>query len=110
LKLLLDQNLSYRLLARLEPVFPGTTQIHRLGMEHADDMDIWRFAREQGFVIVTKDSDFFEKTVVLGFPPKVIWLKCGNVPIRRVEEILIQGQEAIRSFVEDETAACLELY
>jgi predicted nuclease of predicted toxin-antitoxin system len=56
-KLLLDQNLSYRLLAKLEDVFPGSSQIHRLGMEHADDSSIWKAAQEHGFAIVTKDSD-----------------------------------------------------
>ena len=57
MKLLLDQNLSYRLLARLEPLFPGSTQVYRVGLEGADDLAIWEFARTQGFAIVTKDSD-----------------------------------------------------
>jgi len=110
LKLLLDQNLSYRLLARLEDVFPGSTQIHRLGMEHADDTTIWRVAQEKGFTIVTKDSDFYERSLVLGFPPQVIWLKCGNVSSRQVEEILIRSREAIQIFLQEARAACLEIY
>ena len=110
MKLLLDQNLSYRLLAGLEPYFPGSSQIHRLGMEHADDTAIWNFAREHGFAIVSKDSDFYERSLVLGFPPKIVWLKCGNVSMRRTGEILFESREAIASFLRDTTAACLEIY
>jgi len=110
LKLLLDQNLSYRLLARLEPLFPGSSQIHRVGMEHADDTVIWRFARENGFSIVTKDSDFYERSMVHGFPPQVIWLKCGNVSSPHVEEILVRSLDAISSFLQEKKAACLEIY
>jgi predicted nuclease of predicted toxin-antitoxin system len=110
LKLLLDQNLSYRLLARLEEVFPGSSQIHRLGMEHADDIAIWHFARENGFTIVTKDSDFYERSLVHGFPPQVIWLKCGNLSTRQLEEILLRSAGAISSFIREGRAACLEIY
>ena len=49
-------------------------------MDQADDLAIWNYAKEQGFVIVTKDSDFHELSLVFGNPPKVIWLKCGNKP------------------------------
>jgi predicted nuclease of predicted toxin-antitoxin system len=110
LKLLLDQNLSFRLLARLGDAFPGSSQIHRLGMEHADDLAIWRFARENGFTIVTKDSDFYERSLVHGFPPQVIWLKCGNTSTRQLEEILLRSTEAMSFFIREGKAACLEIY
>ena len=110
MKLLLDQNLSYRLLARLEPVFPGSTQVHRLGMEQADDEAIWRFATAQGYVIVTKDSDFHEKGLLRGFPPQVIWLKCGNVDSRRVARLLNESEAVIKAFLAQQESACLEIY
>jgi predicted nuclease of predicted toxin-antitoxin system len=110
LKLLLDQNLSYRLLAGLEAAFPGSSQIHRLRMEHADDGVIWQFARENDFAIVTKDSDFYERSLVHGFPPQVVWLKCGNLSTRQLEAILQRSTETIASFLEERKAACLEIY
>lgn len=79
-------------------------------MEHADDAEIWQFAQDHDFAIVTKDSDFSDRSLVQGFPPQVIWLKCGNVSTRQVEEILLRSQEAIRAFLEDGRAACLEIY
>ncbi|MFL6235355.1 MAG: DUF5615 family PIN-like protein, partial [Thermoanaerobaculia bacterium] len=79
-------------------------------MEHADDATIWRFAQENGFSIVTKDSDFYERSLVRGFPPQVIWLKCGNVSTRQLEAILLRSADAISSFLQDGKAACLEIY
>ena len=79
-------------------------------MEHADDAVIWSFARENGFTIVTKDSDFYERSLVQGFPPQIIWLKCGNVSTRRVQEILLGSIEAISTFLREGKAACLEIY
>jgi len=79
-------------------------------MEHADDSMIWTFARENGFTIVTKDSDFYERSLVQGFPPQIIWLKCGNVSTQRVQEILLRSFEAISIFIREGKAACLEIY
>ena len=78
MKLLLDQNLSFRLLEALEPIYPGSTQVKFVNLDQRDDLTVWRFAKDNDFTIVTKDSDFHEFSVVFGSPPKVIWLKCGN--------------------------------
>jgi predicted nuclease of predicted toxin-antitoxin system len=110
LKLLLDQNLSFSLLARLEPLFPGSTQVSRVGLKGADDTAVWEFARAGGYAIVTKDSDFFERSLVSGFPPQVIWLKCGNRTSQQIEEILVRSQVMIRTFLLEKRAACLEIY
>lgn len=110
MKLLLDQNLSYRLLARLDSIFPGSTQVHRLGLEHADDAFLWQLAKRDGFTIVTKDSDFPEMSLLRGIPPQVIWLKCGNAPTELVMRLLVASEADIRDFVSEGTAACLEIY
>jgi len=78
LKLLLDQNLSYKLVAKLERAFLGTTQARLLGMAQATDTAIWQYAADNSFTIVTKDSDFYERSLIYGFPPKVIWLQCAT--------------------------------
>ena len=111
MKLLLDQNLSYRLLARVEIVFPGSSQIHRLGMEHADDAVIWSFAQENGFTIVRPRIPISMRGVwSRAFPPQaILWLKCGNVSTQRVQEILLRSMEAISTFIREGQAACLEI-
>ena len=79
MKLLLDQNLSRRLLPDLVLSFPGSTQAQHAGLERVGDADIWAYAKQHGFTIVTKDADFAELALLRGYPPKVIWLNCGNV-------------------------------
>lgn len=78
MKLLLDENLSRRAIPFLQNAFPGSTQVAILGMENADDWKIWNYAKNNDFVIVTKDSDFFDMASVYGQPPQIIWLKIGN--------------------------------
>lgn len=88
MKLLLDQNLSFRLVEPLQDAYPDTTQVRLVGLEHADDQAVWEYARQHDFVIVTKDSDFHELSLLAGPPPKVIWLRVGNVPTNAVLELL----------------------
>ncbi|MES9906783.1 MAG: DUF5615 family PIN-like protein [Sedimenticola sp.] len=110
MKLLLDQNLSFRLLEKLEPVYPGSTQVKFVDLDQADDLTVWQFAKDNGFVVVTKDSDFHEFSLVYGNPPKIIWLKCGNKPKWYVLGLLLNNQDKIEAFFEDEESSCLEIY
>ncbi len=110
MKLLLDQNLSYKLVAKLERSFIGTTQARLLGMAQATDTAIWQYAADNGFTIVTKDSDFYERSLIYGFPPKVIWLQCGNTSTEFVANLLLVHEAVIKTFIQDADSACLELY
>ena len=93
LKLLLDQNLSFRLLDKLEAAYPSSTQVKFVGLDQADDLTVWQFAKDNGFTIVTKDSDFHEFSLIYGSPPKVIWMKCGNELRRYVLDLLLNNRE-----------------
>ena len=95
MKLLLDQNLSYKLVAKLGSGFPDSTQARLLGMAQASDTAIWQYAADNGFTIVTKDSDFYERSLIHGFPPKIIWLQCGNTSTEFVAGLLVAHQVAI---------------
>ena len=107
---MLDQNISYRLLEKLGAIFPGSTQVRLVGMAEADDAQLWQYAKVQGFTIVTKDSDFHERSLMLGFPPKVIWLQCGNTSSGHVLDLLLSNKDTIKGFLKDVKNACLELY
>lgn len=78
MKLLFDQNISFRILNSLPEKYKGSTTIKHEGLMNALDIDIWRFAKENGFIIVTQDSDFNDLNSLYGFPPKVIWIRTGN--------------------------------
>ena len=88
MKLLFDANLSPRLAALLHDVFPGSIHVLEVGNLAADDLSIWNHARDHGFTIVSKDSDFHRMSFVLGAPPQVIWLRIGNCATAVVERVL----------------------
>jgi len=110
LKLLLDQNLSFRLLEKLEDAYPDSTQVKLVDLDRSDDFTIWNYAKNHDFVIVTKDSDFHEFSLMYSSPPKIIWLKCGNKPKWYVLGLLLNNQDKINAFFEDEDSSCLEIY
>jgi|SRR6185437_2022014 predicted nuclease of predicted toxin-antitoxin system len=109
MKLLFDQNLSFRLCGLLSDLFPDCEHVRRLGFERADDLTLWRYARDKGYAFVTLDADFAELAALFGAPPKVIWLRRGNQSTAATERLLRRHREAIERFA-SEPAACLELY
>jgi predicted nuclease of predicted toxin-antitoxin system len=110
MKLLFDQNLSFKLCRQLADIFPGSNQVRLLGMAEAADRDIWEHAKINGFVLVSQDADFADMATLYGPPPKVIWLRCGNQTTDTIEKRLRDHEEEIIAFERDDTAACWEIY
>jgi predicted nuclease of predicted toxin-antitoxin system len=110
LKLLFDQNLSRKLVNRLSDIFPESSHVQFQGLSEADDSEIWEFAKNNGFCMVTQDVDFADRSRLHGSPPKVIWLRCGNAPTTEVERIIRAGVEAIQALIDSDEIDCLELY
>lgn len=109
MKLLFDQNLSFRLCQGLADLFPSSSQVRLLGLAEADDRTVWQHAKANGFVLVTQDSDFAEIAALYGHPPKVIWLRCGNQPTKVIENRLRNHAQDMAAFEQDPTATCLEI-
>jgi predicted nuclease of predicted toxin-antitoxin system len=108
-KLLLDENLSPRLAEALADIYPGSSHVHQCGLGSSDDATIWDYAKTNGFIIVSKDSDFEERSVVLGCPPKVIWLRTSNCASADVENLLRTTFSMVSRFVNDDKETCLVL-
>lgn len=109
MKLLFDQNLSHHLLTRLADVFPGAEHVRQVGLARATDDEVWRFAASNGFTIVSKDSDFHQRSLTLGPPPKVVWLRIGNGSTAEIEELLRRRRAVVQGFVEDREGAFLAM-
>jgi predicted nuclease of predicted toxin-antitoxin system len=109
MKLLLDENLSRRIVPFLQIDFPGTSQVALEGMEQAGDAAIWDYAKSNGFVIVSKDSDFQEMSVLRGAPPKVIWLRLGNASKASVISLLVSNKHLVVRALGDASINCIEL-
>ncbi|MBI5472333.1 MAG: DUF5615 family PIN-like protein [Ignavibacteriae bacterium] len=109
MKLLFDQNLSHKLPRRLSDLFPGSTHVRDSDLKDADDPVIWDFAKRSEFTIVSKDLDMHQRSLVFGFPPKLIWVRLGNCSTTDVERLLRRHAEAIERFHTDPEASFLTL-
>ena len=110
MKLLLDQNISHRLVTPLQKDFPDTSQVALLGLGEASDYDIWNLARSQGYSIVTHDADFEAISILEEGPPLIIWLRCGNQPRQAILDRLRRHKDAIRNAGNNPDIWCLEIY
>ena len=110
MKLLFDQNLSFHLCKYFEDSFPDSSQIRLLGMDRVRDAEIWEYARQNGYTIVTQDADFFDLSLLRGTPPKLIWLRCGNQPTVVIKKIIQKNVEMIIIFNDNPSQDCIELY
>jgi predicted nuclease of predicted toxin-antitoxin system len=107
-KLLFDQNLSPSLVESLADIYPQSVHVQSVGLDRADDTAVWDFARSQNLVIVTKDADFQERSLIAGAPPKVIWIRRGNCSTSDIEAILRRhSDEALQLMQGDEVALVL---
>jgi predicted nuclease of predicted toxin-antitoxin system len=109
MRLLLDENLSPGLVESLSDLYPGSEHVENVGLGGAGDGDVWNYAKAHGLAIVSKDSDFAERSVLESEPPKVIWVRIGNCSTKDIEKVLRSQYEAIRSFVEEDLETCLLL-
>jgi len=110
MKLLLDENLSRKIVPSLQSAFPGTSHVSLLGLEQADDRKIWEFARTHDYVVVTKDDDFQGLLALMGYPPKIIRLRLGNCSNQQVISVLTQNAAVIATTLEAPETGIVELY
>jgi predicted nuclease of predicted toxin-antitoxin system len=108
--LLFDQNISPRLVDRLADIYPGSAHVFALGLGNAMDIEIWQYAHDHDYMIVTKDADFSELGIVRGFPPKIIWIRRGNCSTQDIESILRENYSAISTLSEDLETGILALF
>jgi predicted nuclease of predicted toxin-antitoxin system len=112
MKLLLDQNISFRITSKIQDLFPGSKQVRDLELENSKDSFLWNYAKENNYCIVTFDGDFYDLGLIKGSSPKVIWLRLGNTTTQNVETILRKNYDLISTFLSDpnfKEIGCLEI-
>ena len=109
MKLLFDENLPPRLVPRLADIYPASVHVRDVGLKNVPDELVWQYAQSSGLAIVSKDSDFHHRSLLFGFPPKVIWLRRGNCSVPEIEAILRGHQREIEAFEKDTEGAFLVL-
>lgn len=98
MKLLFDENLSPKLAVVLASDFPGSIHVRDVGLRGAHDHRLWDYASTHAFIIVSKDTDFRERSYVEGFPPKIIWLDVRNAGTKTIAELLRREGQRIAHF------------
>ena len=98
MKLLFDENFSSRLVGALADQFPNSSHVNLLGLSSATDLEIWAYAREHDFTVVSKDDDLRSLSLVNGAPPKVIWVRVGNTTTAGIEAFIRSALAKIRTF------------
>ena len=109
MRLLYDENLPPRLVSRLADIYVASVHVRDVGLKNAADELVWQYAQDHGLVIVSKDSDFHHRSLLFGFPPKVIWIRRGNCSVQEIETILRDHQAEIEAFGRDLQGAFLVL-
>ena len=109
MKLLLDENLSDRVVNRIIDLYPDSNHVKNLGLVSTDDALIWEYAKTNNFIIVSKDADFHQRSLVYGHPPKFIYLRIGNSPTSKIVDILRNNFDTICEFLESQIESILIL-
>ena len=109
MKLLFDQNISFRVLRLLSDCFADCCHVRSVGLNDCNDAKIWQYAKQNAFTVVTFDADFFDMSVLRGFPPKIVWLRTGNLTTSEIAERIILNYANIISFVDNSEQSCLEI-
>ena len=110
MKLLFDENISHRILKKSDKFFEKSIHCKSIKSFPLKDIDIWNYAKENDFTIVTFDEDFYEWMLLKGFPPKIIWLRSGNISTERIADKFNYNLTGMKDFLTDKEAGILELY
>ena len=109
MKLLFDQNLSFKLVTALSPAFPGSKHLKDFSLTRERDEPIWSYAAKNGFTIVSKDTDFVHLSMLRGHPPKIVHVRLGNCSTKRLVERLVSDEKVIKDFIADPVESFLAI-
>ncbi len=112
MKLLFDQNISFRITNKLIDHFPDCKHVSDCGLKDSEDSDIWIYAKNNNYSIVTFDSDFYDISLINGHPPKIVWIRTGNLTTSEIAGLLIQRKAIIDKFLHDDDykkLSCIEI-
>jgi len=110
MKLLLDANISWRLVKLLPDFCEEMLHVENSGLEiPAKDQDIWDYAKQNNFIIVTNDDDFWNLLSQHGFPPKIILFRTGNQSTKEIANSLEKHKNQIKELVDKDHLGILEI-
>ena len=112
MKILFDQNISFRIVNKIIDYFPGCKHVSDCALMDTQDSTIWTYDKENDFSLVTFDSDFYDISLINGHPPKIIWIRTGNLTTDDIVKLLVQRKKEIDNFLHDseyQELSCIEI-
>lgn len=110
MRLLFDQNISFRVVKQLKATFPEVVGVRECGLFNVDDYQIWEYARQNNHTVVSFDEDIPDIGSVRGFPPNIIWLRTGNLSNQSIIDLFKDHSEQFAAFIANERKGCLMVY
>ena len=102
MRFLVDENLSPKIVRLLDHRFPGTIHVSTAGLAGSGDEVIWRYARDNSLVVLSKDSDFNQRALLRGHPPKVVWARVGEMRTTEIAATVLARADELEQFEGDE--------
>jgi predicted nuclease of predicted toxin-antitoxin system len=109
MRLIADENISWRL-KKLLPQWEILPSNEIKPARRLTDLMIWEFAKTNKYIILTFDEDFLELQNLLSYPPKIIWLRTGNVSTRQIASLLLRLEDTISEFLANDELGIYEIY
>jgi len=109
IRLLADENISWRI-KRLLTEWDILPVNEIAGVKPLSDMAIWKFAKANDYLILTFDEDFIDIHNLYSFPPKIIWLRTGNINTSIISEQLLLLEQKILDFMLNDELGVYEIY
>lgn len=99
MRLLLDENISWHLAAYLRPHCAAVLHVRNIGLDESLDISTWRYARQHGYDVLTKDEDFRRLVPAEGFPPRVVAVQNAQVPVKELAAFLLARLPQLEAFL-----------
>lgn len=109
MRIIADENISWRL-KKLLPLW-DILPVNEIKTDlKLSDAVIWQFAKSNNYTILTFDEDFTELQNLLSYPPKIIWLRTGNLSTIEISAVLLKREDGIKQFLVDQDAGVYEIH
>ena len=109
MRLLLDDNVSFRLKHFLKDIYPDLKHVTDIGLAASTDREILEFAIKSQYCIVSFDSDFIDLVTLYKAKAKIIWLRTGNTATKSLADLLRTNHAVISDFLTADDSLFLEI-
>ena len=111
MKILLDANLSWRLVKLLEGYCEHMVHADKIGLSPpAKDIEIWNYAKANGLLIATNNEDFLHLLMAKGYPPKLVLFRTDNQTTQVMASLFEKHKNEITQLYQNNSLGVLDLF